>query len=160
MRDNIRSLVGHREKKSGANSEKNFFSAREDAHVSRIDLRWSDGTRKSLPYAHLHHIEFWPGDASLEKPQPDAILLDCPAYSRTQITGFGLLPLYEALQAESVTWIREMDADEPRPEGGPFIEEINHLMLTDWQLELESVEHNRETVLGARQYPRPEGTAS
>ncbi len=53
-----------------------------------------------------------------------------------------------------------MDAEEPREGEGPYVQEINHLMLSDWQLELAGLERNRESVLGARQYPEKDESTS
>ncbi|HEV7514624.1 MAG TPA: hypothetical protein VGO27_23225 [Candidatus Acidoferrum sp.] len=153
MRDNVRSLVGHREKKAGEGSGKDFYASVDDYCPKRVDLQYSDGTHRCVPYAHIHQLDFFPADSSIAADDPDVIFIDCPSYSRSEISGVNLMPLFEALKAESVVWIREANSDESANGTAPFVLEIAHVMFTDWRVELERVEQSREDVLGKRQYP-------
>lgn len=153
MRDNVRSIVGHREKKSGSNSGQPYFMIMKEFPLQRINLIFSGGLQRCIPYSHIHQFEFYPKDTTLGADDPDVIFIESPLYGRVEVNGNNLLPLYEALMAEIVVSIREANVGESPSGDDLFVAEIGHVLYHDWKVSLEEIEGSRERVLGRRMYP-------
>ena len=139
MSDNIQSLLSQRKKRDGRGD---FFSVFETSD-SRLDLRWADGFRCSLPYMHLHEIRFTP----VNEEGTEEILLHYPGFSVVRIVGRQLAGLHDALGAQRVSWVRERAEDEEITPEGLSISLIEYSSLTDWRLDVEALIARREALL-------------
>jgi len=147
MRDNIRSFASAREKRVGSGNRREFFGTT-DYPANRLEFRFSDGGRVSVPYVHILLCEYFLPEGPNEKNE--IIFLDIPGQARLQISGLGLDKLFDLIMNGNVTYVREADKDEVRDGDELFVETLNYLMLFDVRLDYEILERRREEYLGSR----------
>jgi hypothetical protein len=139
MTDNIQSLLTRGKKGEG---RREFFSVFETGDA-RLDLRWEDGFRCSLPYMHLHDIRF----TSANEEGTEEIVLHFPGFSVVRIVGTRLSALHDALGAQRVSWVRERANDEEIVPEALSVALIEYTSLTDWRLDVEALIARRDVLL-------------
>lgn len=105
---------------------------------SRLDLRFANGTRISIPYVGSHDITFIAEEGS----DRHAVLIYHPPWSMTKVLGKHLSKLYEEITQQRVSWVREST----KIAGGttdPTIESIQFIELSDWQVLLKTLNAQR-----------------
>jgi hypothetical protein len=123
-------------KPSSAQEEGCFGTAQ--TSEQRLDLRFANGTRISVPYVGSHDITFIAEEGS----DRHAILIYHPPWSMTKVLGNNLAQLYEEIIRQRVSWVRESPknaADTTRA----AIESIVFIELSDWQVTLNALNTQR-----------------
>ena len=138
MSDNIRELF-----QRGKTPENGDFYSVFETSDSRLDLRWEDGFRCSVPYMHMHEIRYTPRNAE----ELEEIVLHAPAFSVVRIVGRHLSEIYDALNAHRISWIRERANGEDIPQDGVSVDLIEFTALTDWRLDVEALNERRAVLL-------------
>lgn len=128
-------------KKDGGGANGDFYSVN-DVSDHRIDLRWPDGSRVSLPYIHLHEVKFTPGGDT----ESDTILLHYTAHTVVQVVGKRLAALYDALHGHRVTWMRNKSEGEELPQGKLCIEDLRYSEISDWETDLKARKEHRRVL--------------
>lgn len=153
MRDNIRLIIGGKEKQEGTGGP--FHQETKEFTPTRIDLRWSNGYRSNIPYGHVHQVEYSPKNTEGK----EVVVIYCPSFSRVAIVGRNLSPIYDAIFDQTLVWVRDSFTNESGSGDSPFVELIVHVPLTDWEASFEAMESQREALLGSRKFSQTDNNA-
>lgn len=126
MEEPRKSIFSGRKDRPG---ESVFFAEAETC--TRIDLRFCDGTRISIPYAHIEEILFEPIEIANIEGELEQIIIDTVSDDRIEIMGKNLIAIYDLLHRDKILWLREGSEGEGEDGNNPYVVSLQYLRVGD-----------------------------